>query len=75
MLCKYNRVEVGEYKQFFRMLLRDRLDLIIGKSSVGISFMKENKDIRMISNCSERKLKEDGILKKIENNIRKELIH
>jgi hypothetical protein len=94
-LPEENRVEVAEYKQAFKMLLRNRLDIIVGKPSVGISFMKENKNIHMIGKFGTRKLyfyihkkykflipkieaeirklKEDGSLLQIENDIRKVL--
>jgi hypothetical protein len=76
-LPEKNRVEVIDYDQAFKMLLRNRLDIVVGKPSVGVSYMKENNNLHMIGKFGERKLffyihkKHKSLVSKIELEIKK----
>jgi polar amino acid transport system substrate-binding protein len=45
---KENREVVGRYKQAFEMLLRGRVDVVVGKPTVGMSYLKKHKNLHMI---------------------------
>ncbi|MEH6405625.1 MAG: transporter substrate-binding domain-containing protein, partial [Sneathiella sp.] len=45
---KENRAVVGKYEQAFEMLLQDRVDIVVGKPSVGVSYLKKYKSLHMI---------------------------
>jgi len=47
-LPKENRVIVNGYENAFKMLLRDRVDVVVGKPTVGVSYLKKHKNLHMI---------------------------
>jgi polar amino acid transport system substrate-binding protein len=45
---KEKRTLVNSYEQAFKMLRRGRVDVVVGKPSVGVSYLKKHKDLHMI---------------------------
>jgi len=45
---KENRTVVGQYEQAFKMLLLGRVDVVVGKPSVGVSYLEKHKNLHMV---------------------------
>ena len=76
-LQKENRIVVSEYEQAFGKLTLGRLDVVIGKPSVGIKVMRKKKNIHMRGKFGVRELffyihkKHSSLIPKIEAEIKK----
>ena len=74
---KNNRFLIETYAESFKMLLSDKIDVIVAKPSVGVNFLKKHNNLHMIGKFESTDIyiylheKHEGLVSKIESEIRK----